>query len=195
MSFAAVTGRAVRWGVMGTGTIAHDFVAAAGATELRSPPSARGRTKEQLDGDAHNIMKAGSHEASRDDSLDIVYVATPSIAIRTCCCAKVGAVLCRRPWRPSAQEAKKVVDKAVAEDRSSRAGRSRFFPAMVRSAKHSRAGHRDVYAAHASSARTTARAKLPPRSRRVFIVLNFSVAFDGTRRSWEGVSYSLAESV
>ena len=26
MSFAAVTGRAVRWGVMGTGTIAHDFV-------------------------------------------------------------------------------------------------------------------------------------------------------------------------
>ena len=76
MSFAAVTGRAVRWGVMGTGTIAHDFVKVLQALPNCEVAAVGSRSDEGAArfGDAHNIAgRHGSYEAlARDDSLDIV---------------------------------------------------------------------------------------------------------------------------
>ena len=78
MSFAAVTGRAVRWGVMGTGTIAHDFVKVLQALPNCEVAAVGSRSDEGAArfGDAHNISgRHGSYESlARDDSLDIVYV-------------------------------------------------------------------------------------------------------------------------
>ena len=73
-------------------------------------------------GDAHNISgRHGSYEAlARDDSLDIVYVATPSMrhVDDSLLCLEAGRhVLCEKAMAPSLQEAKRVVDKAVAKDR------------------------------------------------------------------------------
>ena len=159
MSFAAVTGRAIRWGVMGTGTIAHDFVKVLQALPNCEVAAVGSRSDEGAArfGDAHNISgRHGSYEAlAKDESLDIVYVATPSMrhVDDSLLCLNEGRhVLCEKAMAPSLQEAKKVVDRAIEKDRFFLHGVwSRFFPAMAEIRKTLQSGViGDVYAAHAS---------------------------------------------
>ena len=183
MSFAAVTGRAVRWGVMGTGTIAHDFVKVLQALPNCEVAAVGSRSDEGAArfGDAHNISgRHGSYEAlARDDSLDIVYVATPSmrhVDDSLLCFEKVGATCsARRPWRPRSRSQK-----------SSRQSGSRGPLLLTRSMvpllpghgeirKHSRAALSATSTRRTRpSARTTARARRPPRSRRASTARSFS---------------------
>ena len=205
MSFAAVTGRAVRWGVMGTGTIAHDFVKVLQALPNCEVAAVGSRSDEGANrfGDAHNIAgRHGSYEAlARDDSLDIVYVATPSMrhVDDSLLCLEAGRhVLCEKAMAPSLQEAKKVVDKAVAEDRFFLHGVwSRFFPAMSEIRKTLQSGIiGDVYAAHASFGQNDGAGQASATLETGIYCAQFlQWAFDGDApESVEGVSYSLAES-
>ena len=130
---------AVRWGIAGTGSIAHQFV-----TGLEQLPDAEvvavaSRTQQgaQAFGDVHAVPhRHGSYEALADDpDVDVVYVATPNMrhAGDTQLYLQAGkAVLCEKPFAMSAAEAELMV--RTASDRGlflMEAMWSRFVPAYV----------------------------------------------------------------
>jgi len=205
MSFAAVTGRAVRWGIMGTGTIAHDFVKVLQYLPNTEVAAVGSRSAEGADrfGNAHNISgRHDSYEAlARDESIDVVYVATPSmrhVEDSLLCLNEGRHVLCEKAMAPSLTEAQRVVDKAVDKERFLLHGVwSRFFPAMAAIRKTLRSGViGDVVSAHASFGQNdgagSASATLETG---IYCAQFLQWAFDGDApESVEGVSYSLAES-
>ncbi|WIA99076.1 Gfo/Idh/MocA family protein [Curtobacterium sp. MCBA15_012] len=112
----------VRWGVIGTGGVAHSFVAdctAAGITFV----AVGSRSQERSDAFAaeHGIPHAhGSYEALvADDEVDAVYVATPHSRHAEDALLAIGAgkhVLVEKAFTITAAEARRVVDAARRAD-------------------------------------------------------------------------------
>ncbi len=129
----------IRWGVLGTGTIANKFcnglvtlpdakLAAVGSRTLANANSF---------GDRFNVPKRhGSYaELARDPEVDVIYVATPHtlhLENALLCLENGKAVLCEKPFTINAQQARQAI--AAARSRGlflMDAMWSRFFPMMV----------------------------------------------------------------
>ena len=135
--------RSVRWGVMGTGTIASDFVRVLKALPGAEVAAIGSRSEERasefadalgLDTTATDLY--GTYEdLVADATLDIVYIATPSsrhVPDSLACLAAGRAVLCEKSMAPTAAEAEQVL--AAARDKGLfflHGVWSRFFPAMA----------------------------------------------------------------
>jgi predicted dehydrogenase len=109
----------VRWGIVGTGTVARDFVAA-----LRQTPGARvigvaARSVAKAEGFAGREGAGRAYpaiESLLDDKLvDVVYVAAPTAAHHALCLSALAAgkaVLCEKPLAASATEAQEIAEAA-----------------------------------------------------------------------------------
>jgi dihydrodiol dehydrogenase / D-xylose 1-dehydrogenase (NADP) len=141
MAHASETKRPVRWGVMGTGTIASDFVRV-----LKEVPDAEVAAIGSRTGDRAAAFAAalgvegatlhGSYEAlASDESIDIVYIATPSarhVSDSLACLEAGRSVLCEKSMASSAEEAARVLECARSKQLFFLHGVwSRFFPAMA----------------------------------------------------------------
>lgn len=130
----------IRWGILGTGNIAHQF-----ATGLRSVPDAqlaavgsRAQATADAFGDEFGIPHRHPTYAAlaADPEVDAVYISTPHTfhKANTLLCLGAGkAVLCEKPFAINAQEAAEMIREA----RASRlflmeAMWTRFFPIMRR---------------------------------------------------------------
>ena len=130
----------IRWGVMGTGAIASDFTQVLQQLEATEVVAVGSRTQASADrfGAKFEIPRRhGSYEAlAADPSIDVVYVATPSLRhVDDCLLAlRHGKhVLCEKSMAPGADDAAKVLAEAKARGCFFLHGVwSRFFPAMVR---------------------------------------------------------------
>merc|ERR1719424_1015251 len=135
--------RKVRWGIMGTGAIAADFTrvlsqlpdAEVAALGSRSADRAMEFAREIGIDAGVTTLHSSYDDLVADDSLDIVYVATPSLrhvedSLR---CLEAGrAVLCEKSMAPSAAEAERVLEVARRQQLFFCHGVwSRFFPAMA----------------------------------------------------------------
>lgn len=128
-----------RWGILGTGNIAHQVV-----SDLQLLPDAHvaavgSRSQERADafGDAFDVpARFGSYEALVTESeVDVIHVATPhtahvehaAMALEAGC-----AVLCEKPLAINVAEAKRLIATARAEDQFlMEAMWTRFFPVMA----------------------------------------------------------------
>lgn len=135
--------RSVRWGIMGTGAIASDFVKVLQSLPSTTVAAVGSRSVDRASEFAATIglddstALHGSYESlAADESLDVVYVATPSLrhVDDALMCLSAGrAVVCEKSMAPSATEAKRVLDAAAAAQLFFlHAVWSRFFPAMSR---------------------------------------------------------------
>lgn len=109
----------IRWGILGTGAIAHTF-----AQGLRALPDAQlmavgSRTQAAADrfGEAFGVPhRHGSYEAlARDPEVDVIYVATPHPwhMENSLLCLDAGkAVLCEKPFTINADQARRVIQQA-----------------------------------------------------------------------------------
>jgi predicted dehydrogenase len=130
----------IRWGILGTGAIAHLF-----ARDLGSLPDAElvavgSRSRERAEAFGRELDVAhcfGSYtELVESPQVDVVYIATPASAHRenTLLCLEAGkAVLCEKPFTVDAGEAREVVAAARRYGRFlMEAMWTRFVPATVR---------------------------------------------------------------
>ena len=130
----------IRWGILGTGRIAHIF-----ATGLRSTPDAElvavgSRTMETADrfGDEFNVPRRhpSYEELASDPDVDVVYVSSPHTAHleNSLLCINAGkAVLCEKPFTINAREAEQLITAARARGVFlMEAMWPRFLPAMAR---------------------------------------------------------------
>lgn len=109
----------IRWGILGTGNIAHKFaegLAASASAELVAVGSRAQATADRF-GDEFKIPRRhASYEAlAADPDVDVIYVSTPHPMHRpnTILCLEHGkAVLCEKPFTVNAREAREVVDVA-----------------------------------------------------------------------------------
>lgn len=113
----------IRWGILGTGKIAHLFT-----EDLTLLPDAEiaavgSRAQETADafGDEFDIPRRhASYEAlAADDTIDVVYVATPHTAHaeNALRCLNAGrAVLCEKPFALNADEATRMVETARSQE-------------------------------------------------------------------------------
>lgn len=108
--------RPIRWGVLGTGTIANQFVKGLEAVPDAQLWAIGSRTlaKAQAFATQNRAPKAyGSYEELvQDPAIDIVYVATPQTRHRadSILCLSAGkAVLCEKPFTVTSQEARDVM--------------------------------------------------------------------------------------
>lgn len=113
----------VRWGILGTGKIAHLFT-----EDLMLLPDAEvvavgSRAQETADafGDEFDIPRRhASYDAlAADEAVDVVYIATPHTghATNTLRCLEAGrAVLCEKPFALNAAEAAQMVEAARSRD-------------------------------------------------------------------------------
>mmetsp|Transcript_5117 Transcript_5117/g.15595 ORF Transcript_5117/g.15595 Transcript_5117/m.15595 type:complete len:342 (-) Transcript_5117:68-1093(-) len=202
--FAPIAGRAVRWGIMGTGTIASDFVRVLQSLPECEVAAVGSRSDEGAArfADKYGVAtRHGSYEAlAQDASLDVVYVATPSLrhVDDSLLCLSAGRhVLCEKAMAPSATEAQRVVDAAVAGDRFFLHGVwSRFFPAMAAIRETLRSGEiGEVLAAHASFGQNDgAGCASATLETGIYAAQFLQWAFDGDApEAVDGVSYSLHE--
>uniref|UniRef100_A0A7S2HBY4 D-xylose 1-dehydrogenase (NADP(+), D-xylono-1,5-lactone-forming) n=2 Tax=Octactis speculum TaxID=3111310 RepID=A0A7S2HBY4_9STRA len=131
--------RIIRWGILGTGTIASDFTTVLNSLPNTEVVAVGSRSQEGADrfGDKFGItVRHASYEAlAADNRLDVVYVATPSLRHVGDCelCLQAGRhVLCEKSMAPGAPEAKAVLDLARTKGLFFLHGVwSRFFPAMA----------------------------------------------------------------
>lgn len=130
----------IRWGILGTGGIAHLF-----AQGLASLPDAKliavgSRSRETADafGTLFNIphRHATYEDLANDPDIDVVYVGTPHTLHKanSLLCLRAGkAVLCEKPFTINAIEAKEVIDYARAHDLFlMEAMWTRYLPLFVR---------------------------------------------------------------
>jgi predicted dehydrogenase len=128
----------VRWGILGTGAIARQFVQG-----LRSLSEAevlavgsRSRASAQEFADKRNIPRrhASYDDLASDPDVDVVYIATPHPlhAENATLCLEAGkAVLCEKPFSVNAAEAERVVELAREKRLFIMEGMwTRFFPLM-----------------------------------------------------------------
>jgi predicted dehydrogenase len=128
----------VRWGILGTGAIARQFVQG-----LRSLSEAevlavgsRSRASAQDFADKRNIPRrhASYDDLASDPDVDVVYIATPHPlhAENATLCLEAGkAVLCEKPFSVNAAEAERVVELAREKRLFIMEGMwTRFFPLM-----------------------------------------------------------------
>ena len=130
--------RKFRWGILGTGAIARQFVRG-----LRSVPEAevlavgsRSEASAAKFADKRNIPRrhASYHDLASDPGVDVVYIATPHPfhAENATLCLEAGkAVLCEKPFSVNAAEAERVVSLAREKGLFLMEGLwTRFFPLM-----------------------------------------------------------------
>ena len=155
--------RSIRWGVMGTGAIATDFVKVLRALPGTTVAAVGSRTLEGATSFADELelepssttLHASYEDLVADDSLDVVYVATPSLrhVDDTLACLNAGrAVVCEKSMASSAADAKRVLDTAAQSNLFFlHAVWSRFFPMMNQLREVLRSGAiGTVTSAHAS---------------------------------------------
>ncbi len=130
----------IRWGILGTGSIAHQFArglrvladAELVAVGSRTQVSAEAFAKEFKIPHAH----ASYEDLVADESVDVVYIATPHPfhLPNTVLCLRAGkAVLCEKPLTMNKREAQEMVRVAVEEKRFlMEAMWTRFLPVVVR---------------------------------------------------------------
>lgn len=131
---------AVRWGILGTGSIARKFAAGLAAledAELAAVGSRSQRSADKFGREFHIARRHGSYEAlAADAGVDAVYVATPHVCHKenTLLCLNGGlAVLCEKPLALNAAEAGAMI--ACARERNvflMEAMWTHFFPAMAK---------------------------------------------------------------
>jgi predicted dehydrogenase len=109
----------VRWGILGTGSIARKFaegLTTAEAGELAAVGSRSAERAEQFAAETGAARAHGSYERlAADEAVDAVYVATPHPAHREnalLCIAHDKPVLCEKPFTVSAPEADEVISAA-----------------------------------------------------------------------------------
>lgn len=130
----------IRWGILGTGNIASQFVEALLQTPGARVLSVGSRSLEKARSfaNAHGIEKAyGSYEELvSEGELDVVYVATPNSLHSAHCLLALDAgkaVLCEKPFALNAAEARGVIEKARAKNLfCMEAMWMRFMPAFKR---------------------------------------------------------------
>jgi dihydrodiol dehydrogenase / D-xylose 1-dehydrogenase (NADP) len=140
--------RTVRWGILGTGTIADKFAHALKFVKGAELAAVGSRSAEKATRFAkrHSIERSyGSYEALvANPGIDVVYIATPHIfhAENSLLCLKAGkAVLCEKPFAMNAAEAEKVI--RCAKEKKlfcMEAMWTRFLPATNAARKWLRAG-------------------------------------------------------
>jgi dihydrodiol dehydrogenase / D-xylose 1-dehydrogenase (NADP) len=128
----------IKWGIMGTGTIANNFVLGLGFLENAELYAVASRSKEKADefGKKYNAAKTyGSYEEMAcDKDIDVIYIATPNAQHKEniiLCLNNDKAVLCEKPLTINAAEAEAVI-KLAREKKLflMEAMWSRFFPIM-----------------------------------------------------------------
>ena len=132
--------KAVRWGILGTGAIARQFVEGLGAlpeAEVLAVGSRSEASAERFAEERGIPRRYASYEdLAADPDLDVVYVATPHpfhAENAELCLAAGKAVLCEKPFTVNAAEAERVV--ALARERGlflMEGMWTRFFPLMER---------------------------------------------------------------
>jgi predicted dehydrogenase len=130
----------IRWGILGTGNIAHQF-----ARGLKSTPDAKllacgSRSQESADafGDMFNVPRRYDSYAAltHDPDIDVIYIGTlhPFHAENALLCLDAGkAVLCEKPFTMNAREADHIIRRAREGGLFlMEAMWTRFIPAMVK---------------------------------------------------------------
>ena len=102
----------IRWGILGTGNIAHQFAKGLQSADGAALCAVGSRSQETADrfGDAHDVPRRhASYEAlANDPELDVIYIATPHPMHKdnSMLCLDGGkAVLCEKPFTINQQEA------------------------------------------------------------------------------------------
>lgn len=130
----------IRWGILGTGNIAHQFARGLSVLTDAELVAVGSRSQETADafGDEFGVgRRHPSYEAlANDPDVDAIYVSTPHSLHRenSLLCLDAGkAVLCEKPFTINAREAEEVV-KAAREKQLflMEAMWTRFLPALVR---------------------------------------------------------------
>jgi len=132
--------RAVRWGILGTGAIARQFVEGLGVlpeAEVLAVGSRSEASAERFAGERGIPRRYASYEdLAADPDLDVVYVATPHpfhAENAELCLAAGKAVLCEKPFTVNAAEAERVAGLAREKGLFLMEGMwTRFFPLMER---------------------------------------------------------------
>ncbi len=130
----------IRWGILGTGSIAGKFAAGLGAAAGAELAAVGSRKQSTADAFAERWgvpRRHGSYEAlAADGDVDVIYVATPHSlhAANSILCLRAGkAVLCEKPFTINAAQAEEVVAVARRERLFlMEAMWSRFLPTVVR---------------------------------------------------------------
>lgn len=129
----------IRWGILGTGTIARKFAAGLAflpEAELAAVGSRRQATADRF-GDEFNVPRRhASYEAlANDPEVDVVYVATPHTSHKadSLLCLNAGkSVLCEKPFTVNAHEAAEVITLARSKGLFlMEAMWTRFIPSVV----------------------------------------------------------------
>jgi dihydrodiol dehydrogenase / D-xylose 1-dehydrogenase (NADP) len=128
----------IRWGIMGTGTIANSFVKGLSALEDAELYAVASRSKEKAEdfGKKYAAIKIydSYEELVKDKDIDIIYIATPNTSHKDnilLCLNNGKSVLCEKPFTINAKEAEEVIK--IAREKKlflMEAMWSRFFPIM-----------------------------------------------------------------
>lgn len=132
--------RTIRWGILGTGSIARKFAAGLTAltdAELVAVGSRRAEKADEFADEFAGPRRHGSYAALADDpDVDAIYVATPHTLHKdnTLLCLRAGkAVLCEKPFAVNAADAREMVAVARQEGRFlMEAMWTRFLPAVAK---------------------------------------------------------------
>jgi predicted dehydrogenase len=132
--------RALRWGILGTGAIARQFVEGLNALPGAEVLAVGSRSEVSAEGfaEGRSIPRryASYEDLASDPDVDVVYVATPHPfhAENAELCLEAGkAVLCEKPFTVNAAEAERVVSLARERELFLMEGMwTRFFPLMER---------------------------------------------------------------
>jgi predicted dehydrogenase len=132
--------RALRWGILGTGAIARQFVEGLNALPGAEVLAVGSRSEVSAEGfaEGRSIPRryASYEDLASDSDVDVVYVATPHPfhAENAELCLEAGkAVLCEKPFTVNAAEAERVVSLARERELFLMEGMwTRFFPLMER---------------------------------------------------------------
>lgn len=131
--------RTIRWGILGTGSIARQFARGLAVLPDAALVAVGSRAQSTADafGDEFKAPRRhGSYEAlAADAEVDVIYVATPHPLHKpnTILCLEHGkAVLCEKPFAVNAAEAREMIDAARAAKRFvMEAMWTRFLPVIV----------------------------------------------------------------
>ncbi len=132
-------GKKYRWGIVGTGRMAHTFARALALTENAEITAVCSRTLKKAQKFAKEVKAAAAYdsvmELASDENVDIVYICTPHTdhadsSLAAIACGK--AVLCEKPMALNAWQAKAVIDAAKENNVFFMEGMwTRFNPAVV----------------------------------------------------------------
>lgn len=137
---AIAADRPIRWGILGTGKIAHHFangLKVVPDAELRAVGSRAQATADTFGDEFGVARRYGSYEELANDAdLDVIYISTPhqDHKASTLLCLEAGRnVLCEKPFAINAHEAREMVEAARARRLFlMEAMWTRFRPTMVK---------------------------------------------------------------